>query len=70
LKQNEAFPTFKVMICSRIPFKSNQLLQRNNVLDAAASNVDGFPWRDTCASSTQLNRMLWSKQSLSPSQNT
>jgi hypothetical protein len=37
-------------------FKSNSILQENNVLDAAAFNIDGFLWRDTCVSSTKLNR--------------
>jgi hypothetical protein len=40
------------------------------VLDAAACNLDGFLWRDTCVSSTQLNRPIWNKQSLSPPGNT
>jgi hypothetical protein len=35
------------------------------VLDAATSNIDGFLWRDTCVSSTQLNRPIWNKVSLS-----
>jgi hypothetical protein len=40
--------------------------QGNNVLDAPASNTDGLVWRDTCVSSTQMNRPMWKKQSLSP----
>jgi hypothetical protein len=36
------------------------------MLDAPASNVDGFLWRDTCISSTQLNRPISNKESLSP----
>jgi hypothetical protein len=31
------------------------------VLDARASNLDGFLLRDTCVSSTQLNRPYWTK---------
>jgi hypothetical protein len=29
------------------------------VLDAAPSNIDGFLSRDTCDSTTQLNRPTW-----------
>jgi hypothetical protein len=36
------------------------------VLDAAASNIRGFLWRDACISSTQLNRPFGNKESLSP----
>jgi hypothetical protein len=32
------------------------------VLDAAASNIDGFLSRDTCVSSTLLNRCIWYKE--------
>jgi hypothetical protein len=32
------------------------------VLDAEASNIDGFPCRDTCVSSSQLIRPIWSKK--------
>jgi hypothetical protein len=40
--------------------KLNQFSQRNNVLDAASPNVVGFPWRDTCVCSYQLNTPIWS----------
>jgi hypothetical protein len=30
--------------------------QGTNVKEAAASNIDGFLWRDTSISTTQLNR--------------
>jgi hypothetical protein len=46
--------------------KNNSILTGNNVLDAAASNIDGFLWRDTCVSSNQLNRLVWSIERLSP----
>jgi hypothetical protein len=32
------------------------------VLDASASNIDGFLWRDTRDSSTQVNRPFWSNR--------
>jgi hypothetical protein len=31
----------------------------NNVLDAPASNRDGFVWRDTCVPSNKQNRPIW-----------
>jgi hypothetical protein len=34
--------------------------------EGAVSNIDGFLWRDTCVSSTQQNRPIWRKGSLSP----
>jgi hypothetical protein len=40
------------------------------VLDADGSNIDAFLSRDTCGSSTQLDRPIWSKQRISqPSNN-
>jgi hypothetical protein len=44
----------------------NRFLQGNKMLDAAASNIDGFCWRDSWVFSTQPNRLSWSKQSLCP----
>jgi hypothetical protein len=38
---------------------------RNNVLAAAASNIDGFLWRDTRVSPMQLNRIVGNQMSLS-----
>jgi hypothetical protein len=43
-----------------------QFSQGNNVIDAAASDLDGFLWRDTWDSSTQLNRPVWNEESRSP----
>jgi hypothetical protein len=34
--------------------KTNSILSGNNVVDAAASIIDGFVWRDTWVSSTHL----------------
>jgi hypothetical protein len=57
----------KTMIWRKYSFqKLTQFTQGNNVLDAAASNTDGFVLRDTYVSSTQLNRPIWDKLSLSP----
>jgi hypothetical protein len=46
--------------------KTTSILVGNNVLDAPASNTDSFLLRDTCVSSTQLNRPNWSNVSLTP----
>jgi hypothetical protein len=46
--------------------KTNSIFTGSNVIDAAASNIAGFLWRDTSVSSTQLNKPIWRKQSLSP----
>jgi hypothetical protein len=47
------------MICSKYTFqKLTQFSQGNNVIDIAASNIDGVLRRDTCVSSTQLNSLF------------
>jgi hypothetical protein len=67
LEQNESFSTLKTLICRKYSSqKLTQLSQGTNVLDAPDSNIHGFLWRDTCVSSTQLNRPIWKKESLSP----
>jgi hypothetical protein len=43
-----------------------QFSQKNNGLDASATNIDGFLWRGTSISMTQLNRNTWNKISFSP----
>jgi hypothetical protein len=45
--------------------KLHQLSQGINMLNAVVSNILGFLWRDTCVSSTQLYRPIWSKLSTS-----
>jgi hypothetical protein len=67
----EPISTLKNPSCRKFSFqKQTQFSQGNNVLDVAASNTDGFPLRDSCVSSTQLNRPICRKQSLSPPWNT
>jgi hypothetical protein len=67
LQQNEPISTLKTMIFRKYSFqKLTQFSEGNNVLDAPASNTDGFPSRDTCVSSTHMNRPIWSKQSVYP----
>jgi hypothetical protein len=57
----------EIMIWRKYSFETlTQLSQGNNTICAAASNIDGFLWRSTGIFSTELNRPIWSKQSLSP----
>jgi hypothetical protein len=57
LEQTEPISTLKTVICRKYSFqKFTQFLLGNNVLDPNASNTDDFLWRDTCVSSSQLNR--------------
>jgi hypothetical protein len=54
------------MICRKCSFqKLTQLSEGNNVVDAEASIRDTFLSGYTCASSTQQNRPIWSKQPIS-----
>jgi hypothetical protein len=46
--------------------KLTQFSQGNKVLDAPVSITDGLLSKDTCVSSTLLNRPIWNKVSLSP----
>jgi hypothetical protein len=46
--------------------KLSQFSKENNVLHTLASNRDGFLSRDTCVSSTQVDRPLWSNMGPSP----
>jgi hypothetical protein len=64
--KKETISTLKNMICRKYSFqKQIQLSQGNNVLDAAGSNTDDFLSIDTCVLSSQLNRPIWNKMSLS-----
>jgi hypothetical protein len=57
LEQNEPLSTFETLIgCMRSFHKLTLFSQRNNVLDAESYNVEGFLWKDSCFSCTQLNR--------------
>jgi hypothetical protein len=46
--------------------KTNSILTGKKMLNAAASNMDGFLWSDRWVSSTQLKVHEGSKQSLCP----
>jgi hypothetical protein len=56
----------KTMITQKFPFKNEMNSQGKNVVDAAASNIDGFLWRDKRSFLTQQNRPFWRKISLCP----
>jgi hypothetical protein len=67
LEKNDPLSTLKTVNRRNFSFQKLTLFsQGNNVLDAAASNIDGFLWREREVSSTQLNRPIWSKESLCP----
>jgi hypothetical protein len=67
LEQNDPLSTLKTVKSRNFSFQKLTLFsQGNNVLDAAASNIHGFLWRESEVSSTQLNRPIWSKESLCP----
>jgi hypothetical protein len=66
LKQNAPSSTLITMFCGKYSFqKLTQISYGSNVLDDLASNTEDVPWRDTCVSSTQLNRPSCSKQPIS-----
>jgi hypothetical protein len=49
LDHKEPFSTLKGLICRSYSFqKLTQFLQGNQVVDAAASNINGFLWSYTC----------------------
>jgi hypothetical protein len=67
-KKMSLSPLWKLHLAGSIFFQILlQFSQRHNGLDAACTNVDGFLSRDTCVSSSRLNRPLWNKMSFSPS---
>jgi hypothetical protein len=56
-----------MMICWKYSYqKVTQSSQVNNVLDAPVYNIFGFLLRDSYVSSTQLDRPILNKISLSP----
>jgi hypothetical protein len=64
------FSTLKSLFGSQFFFqKLIQFSARINVLHASHSNIDAFLFRDTCGSSTQLNRPIWQKMCVFPLEN-
>jgi hypothetical protein len=62
---NIAISILKHLSCRKYSFeKLTQFSQGKNVPDVPASNTYGFLLRDTCVSSTPLNRHVWKKMSL------
>jgi hypothetical protein len=71
LELTEILSTLKHLNCWKYSFqKLTQFSQGNNVVVAAALNMDGFLWRERRVSSSQLNRPVGSQESLSPPWNT
>jgi hypothetical protein len=67
LEQRDPIYTLQTVTCRKYSFqKLIQYAQEINVLDAPASNTDGFLLRDACVSSTELNSPIWNQMSLSP----
>ena len=67
LEQTEPISTLRTMIFDKYSFpKLTQFSLGKSGLDAPASTSDGCLWKDTCVSSTQLNKPLWNEHSLSP----
>jgi hypothetical protein len=61
-EQNELFATMKTLTGRKYSSqKLTQFLQGNNVLDAPASNIDGFLSSKAYVSSTLLNRPISNK---------
>jgi hypothetical protein len=66
LEQREPKSTLKKQSCQTYLFqKVTQFSQGCNVLDTPASKPDAVLVRDTCISSTQLERSIWNKGSQS-----
>jgi hypothetical protein len=60
-------PRWKLWCENSIPFKNELRSHRETIrLMLLLSIRDGFLWRHTCLSSTQLNWCNWKKESLSP----
>jgi hypothetical protein len=51
-------------------FKTNSFLTGKQCGRYLCTNTDGFVWRDTCVSSTLLNRLIWNKDIQSPPKKT
>jgi hypothetical protein len=67
LEQKQSISTLKLLSCRKNSFqKLSQYAWGNKVLDATACKTDGFLSRETCLSSTYLNRPIWNIMSLSP----
>jgi hypothetical protein len=62
MEQRQPVSTLKSLSCRKYSFqKLTQFSEGNNVLDAPASNTNGFLLRDASVSSTQLHRPIWNK---------
>jgi hypothetical protein len=67
LEQRQTISTLKNRNSRRYSFQKLTLFsQGNNVLDAVASNIHGYLWKDPCVSSCQLNSPIYSQERLPP----
>jgi hypothetical protein len=67
---NELLSTLKNLSCRKYSFtRLTQFSQGNNVLDDTCCNIDFFLSRDSCVSSTQMNRPIKMKCVFLPLQN-
>jgi hypothetical protein len=67
MEQKEPLSTLKILFCRKYFFQNLTIsTQVNNMVDASASNSNGFLSRATCVSSMELNRPICNKVSLSP----
>jgi hypothetical protein len=66
LEQTQPVSTLKHLSFRKTSFQKLNILTWKHMQEGAVSNIDGFLWRDTCVSSTQQNRPIWRKGSLSP----
>jgi hypothetical protein len=66
LQQSESCSSLKTMICRMYSFQLISILTGKLCLDDTASDTNGFLSRDTCVSSSQLNRPICCKGSLTP----
>jgi hypothetical protein len=65
LEHSKPISILKHLSCKKFSFqKLTQFSQGSNVLDALASNTDGFPLRDICVTSTWMNRPVLRKWTL------
>ena len=62
LKETNPISTFKHLSSTQYSVQNlNRFSQRNNMVDAVASNIDALLWRNSCV--VQANRSSWSQKS-------
>jgi hypothetical protein len=61
LEKTEPFQPEK-LVCRKYSQNLTQFSKGNHVIDALASNTDGFLSRDACVASTQLSWLIWNNR--------